>query len=90
MKILRREFLQMAAASLASPAVLGTAKAQAWPAKALRVIIPTGAGSAADVVPRIILEAMSAKLGKPIVVENWPEPAEPGNFRGGESGTGRA
>jgi tripartite-type tricarboxylate transporter receptor subunit TctC len=34
------------------------------------VIIPFGAGSATDIVPRIVFEQLSAQLGQPIVVEN--------------------
>jgi len=72
MKILRRDFLHMAGATLALPPALRTAHAQVWPSKALRVVIPTGAGSATDVVPRIIFEPLSVQLGKPIIVENRP------------------
>jgi tripartite-type tricarboxylate transporter receptor subunit TctC len=46
------------------------ALAQAWPSKPIRAIIPFGAGSATDVVPRIVFEQLSAQLGQPIVVEN--------------------
>ncbi|MGZ3321810.1 MAG: tripartite tricarboxylate transporter substrate binding protein, partial [Xanthobacteraceae bacterium] len=53
------------------------AVAQSWPSKPIRAIIPFGAGSATDVVPRIVLEQLSAQLGQPIVVEN----------RGGAGGT---
>ena len=47
-----------------------SASAQAWPSKPIRVIIPFGAGSATDVIPRIVFEPLSAQLGQPIVVEN--------------------
>ena len=55
----------------------GGAVAQNWPAKPIRAIIPFGAGSATDVIPRIVFDQMSAQLGQPIVVEN----------RGGAGGT---
>ncbi|MET0671358.1 MAG: tripartite tricarboxylate transporter substrate binding protein [Xanthobacteraceae bacterium] len=48
----------------------GSAFAQAWPSKPIRVIIPFGAGSATDVIPRIVFEPLSAQLGQAIVVEN--------------------
>ena len=48
----------------------GSAFAQAWPSKPVRVIIPFGAGSATDIIPRIVFEPLSAQLGQPIVVEN--------------------
>ena len=46
------------------------ASAQSWPSKPIRVIIPFGAGSATDVIPRIVFEPLSAQLGQAIVVEN--------------------
>jgi tripartite-type tricarboxylate transporter receptor subunit TctC len=48
----------------------GSALAQAWPSKPIRVIIPFGAGSATDISPRIVFEPLAAQLGQPIVVEN--------------------
>jgi tripartite-type tricarboxylate transporter receptor subunit TctC len=48
----------------------GSALAQAWPSKPIRVIIPFGAGSATDIIPRIVFEPLAAQLGQPIVVEN--------------------
>jgi tripartite-type tricarboxylate transporter receptor subunit TctC len=44
--------------------------AQSWPSKPIRVIIPFGAGSATDLVPRIVFDQLSPQLGQPIVVEN--------------------
>ena len=44
--------------------------AQSWPAKPIRAIVPFGAGSATDIVHRIVLEQLSSQLGQPIVVEN--------------------
>jgi tripartite-type tricarboxylate transporter receptor subunit TctC len=59
---------------LALAVVPGAASAQsstpAWPNRTIRVIIPFGAGSATDVIPRIVFEPLSAQLGQPIVVEN--------------------
>ena len=46
------------------------ASAQNWPSRAIRVIIPFGAGSATDLVPRIVFDQLSPQLGQPIVVEN--------------------
>jgi tripartite-type tricarboxylate transporter receptor subunit TctC len=51
--------------------VTGTsAQAQGWPTKPIRVVVPFGAGSAVDVIPRIVLEQMGAQLGQPVIVEN--------------------
>ena len=64
----------IAARRLAVPAA---DRASAWPARPIRAIIPFGAGSATDLVPRIVFERLSPQLGQPIVVEN----------RGGAGGT---
>jgi tripartite-type tricarboxylate transporter receptor subunit TctC len=47
------------------------ATAQQWPtAKTVRVIVGLSPGSAADIVPRIVLEQVAAQIGQSIVVEN--------------------
>jgi tripartite-type tricarboxylate transporter receptor subunit TctC len=48
----------------------GDALAQTWPSKPIRAIIPFAAGSATDVIPRVVFEPLSARFGQPIVVEN--------------------
>src|ERR1700729_466695 len=49
-----------------------TAQAENWPSRLIKVTIPFGAGSAADVVPRVVFDRLAAKLGQAIVVENRP------------------
>jgi tripartite-type tricarboxylate transporter receptor subunit TctC len=46
------------------------AQAQSWPAQPIRAYIPFGAGSATDIVPRTVFDAMSKELGQTITVEN--------------------
>jgi tripartite-type tricarboxylate transporter receptor subunit TctC len=46
------------------------AMAQQWPTKPVRVIVGLSPGSAADIVPRIVLEQVSAQIGQSIIVEN--------------------
>ena len=46
--------------------------AQSWPAKPIRLIVPLTAGSATDVMGRIVMDQVSAQLGQPIIVENRP------------------
>lgn len=48
----------------------GNARAEMWPSRLIKATIPFGAGSATDVVPRLVFERLSAELGQPIVVEN--------------------
>src|SRR4029079_18267483 len=49
---------------------ISAAMAQDWPSRPIRAIIPFGAGSATDLVPRIVFDQLSPQLGQPIVVEN--------------------
>jgi tripartite-type tricarboxylate transporter receptor subunit TctC len=59
---------------------LGSAPSNAeanWPTRPLHVIVPLPAGSAADVVARVLSDRLSARLGQPVIVEN----------RAGASGT---
>ena len=46
------------------------ASAQQWPTKAIRAVVPLTAGSAVDIVPRIVFEQVAAQLGQSIVVDN--------------------
>jgi tripartite-type tricarboxylate transporter receptor subunit TctC len=50
--------------------VAATARAEDWPSRQIRATIPFGAGSATDVVPRVVFDRLAAELGQPIVVEN--------------------
>jgi tripartite-type tricarboxylate transporter receptor subunit TctC len=66
--LMKHPLLAISAFALALHAI--DAGAQDWPTKPLRAIVPVGAGSATDVVHRLVLEQLSAQLGQPIVVEN--------------------
>ena len=46
------------------------AKAQAFPAKPIRIIVPFTPGSATDTIARPIAERLSAALGQPVLIEN--------------------
>jgi tripartite-type tricarboxylate transporter receptor subunit TctC len=47
-----------------------SAHADEWPARLIKATIPFGAGSAADVVPRVVFDRLAAELGQPIIIEN--------------------
>lgn len=49
-----------------------TAMAQAWPNKPVRMIVPVGAGSAPDVIARIVGEKLAVAWGQGVVVDNRP------------------
>lgn len=46
------------------------AQAETWPSRMIKATIPFGAGSAADVVPRLLFDRLAVELGQPIVIEN--------------------
>jgi tripartite-type tricarboxylate transporter receptor subunit TctC len=48
------------------------AHAETWPSRLIKATIPFGAGSATDVVPRVVFDRLANQLGQSIVVENRP------------------
>ena len=64
----RRALLAALALVLTSGA--GSALAQAWPTKPIRLVIPFPAGGSTDVVGRLIAEKIAPALGQPVVVDN--------------------
>jgi tripartite-type tricarboxylate transporter receptor subunit TctC len=47
-----------------------SARAEIWPSRLVKAVIPFGAGSATDVVPRLVFDRLAVELGQPIVIEN--------------------
>jgi tripartite-type tricarboxylate transporter receptor subunit TctC len=54
----------------ASLLVSGAVAAQAWPEKPIRLVIPFAVGGVVDYMGRELAQALSAELGKPVIVEN--------------------
>jgi tripartite-type tricarboxylate transporter receptor subunit TctC len=46
------------------------ARAEDWPSKNVRVVVPYAAGSATDLIPRTVFDALGAKVGHTFIVEN--------------------
>ena len=69
--------LLLALLLLASSAAVSAASAADWPAHPVRVVIPFGAGSATDIIPRIVFDQVGRDLGQQFIIEN----------RGGAGGT---
>jgi tripartite-type tricarboxylate transporter receptor subunit TctC len=65
------------AALAALAALCLPARAQVWPARPLRLIVPSPSGSIGDLVARALAQALAAQVGRAVIVEN----------RGGASGT---
>jgi tripartite-type tricarboxylate transporter receptor subunit TctC len=57
--------------TLSIPAQAQTSS-QSWPQRSVRFIVPLGPGSGVDITARVIADRLSAKWGKPVVVENKP------------------
>jgi tripartite-type tricarboxylate transporter receptor subunit TctC len=72
MNIPRREFLRLAGAAAALPAIASRASAQAYPARPLRWVVGFPAGGGADIVSRIMAPWLAERLGQPVVIENKP------------------
>jgi tripartite-type tricarboxylate transporter receptor subunit TctC len=72
MKISRRKFLHLAAGSGALPVLSRTARAQAYPARPVHIIVPFAAAGPNDIVARVVAQWMSEHLGRPFVIENRP------------------
>jgi tripartite-type tricarboxylate transporter receptor subunit TctC len=68
----RRAFLQLATAAVALPAVSRLAKAQAYPARPVRIIVGFPAGGPTDINARVMAQWLSERLGQQFVVENRP------------------
>lgn len=69
-RISKRHFVHAALLLLAM--VGSTAMAQTWPNKPVRMIVPVGAGSAPDVIARIVGEKLAIAWGQGVVVDNRP------------------
>jgi tripartite-type tricarboxylate transporter receptor subunit TctC len=69
--LLRRNLLQLAGAS-ALVAVARGARAQTFPARIVRLIVPFGPASGADIAARLFADRLAARWAKPVVVENRP------------------
>jgi tripartite-type tricarboxylate transporter receptor subunit TctC len=72
MKLPRRQFLHLAAGAAALPAVPRLARAQTYPTRPVRIIVPFPAGGSADILARILGEQIGKTQGASIVIENRP------------------
>jgi tripartite-type tricarboxylate transporter receptor subunit TctC len=66
----RRGLLAASAAALLASA--RDAAAQEWPQRPIRLIVPFGPGGGADIIGRIIGQALQERLGQPVVIDNRP------------------
>src|SRR2546426_5915193 len=69
---LRRKFLQLASGAVSLPATSCLARAQSYPSRPVRLIVPFGPAGATDITARLIGQWLSERLGQQFVIENRP------------------
>jgi len=70
MRLARHAAASLSAFCLCLGALIApAAHAQVYPAKGLRIIVPTPPGGPGDVVARGLAQALSPALGQPVIVE---------------------
>ncbi|MBH1965927.1 MAG: tripartite tricarboxylate transporter substrate binding protein [Comamonadaceae bacterium] len=68
----RRQLLLATAATTAATALPLAVRAQAWPGKTIRIVVPFTPGGTTDFVTRLVAVEAAKSLGQTIVVENKP------------------
>ena len=68
----RRRFLHLAAGAAVLPVVSRVARAQAYPSRPVRIVVPFPAAGLSDIVTRLVGQWLSERLGTPFVIENRP------------------
>ena len=70
--ITRRQALTLTLALTGSAAIAGSASAQQWPDRSLKLIVTFPPGGASDAAARVVSGPLSEKLGQTVVVDNKP------------------
>ena len=69
----RRTLFTLVTAVALAPILLSSGVARAdWPDRAIKWVVPFGPGGANDLIARAAAEAVSKRLGQPVVIENKP------------------
>ncbi|HMK78397.1 MAG TPA: tripartite tricarboxylate transporter substrate binding protein [Xanthobacteraceae bacterium] len=68
--MLRRRFVALGAAALAAPALSRRVRAEAYPARVVRLVVPFPPGGAVDTAARILANQLSQTWGQQMMIEN--------------------
>jgi len=66
----RRRLLRLAAGAAALPAITRFARAQSYPTRPVRVIVPLAPAGTSDIIARLMGQWLSERLGQQFVIEN--------------------
>jgi len=72
MGVSRRSFIAASGMVLAAPSVLSAARADTWPSRPLRLVIPFPPGGAQDNVGRLAAAKLQERLGQQVIADNRP------------------
>jgi tripartite-type tricarboxylate transporter receptor subunit TctC len=72
MKLPRRQFFHQLAGAVVLPAAVRIARAESYPSRPVRIIVGFQAGTASDIIARLIAQWFSDRLGQQFIVENRP------------------
>ena len=70
MRLVNPSLIAAIAALALTPLAPGDARAQAWPNKTVKFVVPLGPSSGTDITARLLADRLQTKWGQPVVVEN--------------------
>src|SRR5215468_3574979 len=72
MHVSRRHLLSLASCVAATAAVPRVARAQAYPARPVRIVVPVAPGGALDILARLIAQWLGDHMGQTFIIDNRP------------------
>jgi len=68
----RRTFLHLAGSAAALVAMPCVARAETYPSRPVRIVVPVTPGGAQDILARLVGQWLTERLGQPFIIENRP------------------